>query len=163
MVEFQSTEHQHLIVLSPNRSLTWEANKKILFAMFLVNMVIGLSFAAVGAWLILPFAGLEILLVGIGMYYVCWKLNFKQTITIEAESLTLQKGVYFPKEEWQWQTSQTHLLKQASRYRMSPPTLFLKHLNQRIEIGEFLNRTEKKELREHLAHLGIPILALQSE
>jgi len=44
---------------------------------------------------------------------------------------------------------------------MSAPTLFLKHLNQRVEIGDFLNRTEKITLREHLLDLGIPITTIQ--
>ena len=164
MVEIQSSQSKeskrHLIVLSPNKSMTWETNKKILMAMFVVSMIIGIGFASIGAWMVLPFAGLEITLVGIGMYYVCWKLNFKQTITVEAESFTVQKGVYFPKQEWQWQASQTQLLKQPSRYRMSPPTLFLKHLNQKIEIGEFLNRADKKELQAWLTNVGINMTTL---
>lgn len=167
MVEIQSTQsnnlNEYLIVLSPNKSMTWETNKKILFGMFVVSMIIGISFASIGAWMILPFAGLETMMVGIGMYYVCWKLNFKETIQIEAESFILQKGVYVPKKIWQWQTSQISLLKQPSRYRMSAPTLFLKHLNQKIEIGEFLNREEKKELREHLIDIGIPVITLAVE
>jgi len=167
MVEIQSNhsgnQSEHLIVLSPNKSMSWETNKKILLVMFIVSMIIGISFATIGAWMVLPFAGLEIMLVGLGMYYVCWKLNFKQTIQIQAESFTLQKGVYFPKQEWQWQTSQTNLLKQPSRYRMSAPTLYLKHVNQKVEIGEFLNLSEKKELREHLINLGIPVTTLTAE
>ncbi len=161
MVELHSSEGKHLIILSPNKSMSWETNKKILIALFCFNMSIAMVWAYMGAWMVLPFAGLEVLLVGIGMYYVCWKLNFKQIITVEAESLTLQKGVYFPKEEWQWQTSQTSLVKKPSPYRMSAPTLFLKHLNQRVEIGDFLNRTEKITLREHLLDLGIPITTVQ--
>ena len=125
--------------------------------MFVVVMIIGLSFAAVGAWLVLPFAGIEILALSVGMYYVSWKLNFKQTIEIQAESFTLRKGVYFPKQEWQWQTSQTSVLKKPSRYRMSASTLFLKHLNQKIEIAEFLNRSEKKELLEELKKIGLSV------
>ena len=167
MIEIQSTQSgaskRQQIILSPNKSMTWETNKKILMAMFAVAMIIGISFASIGAWMILPFAGIEVTIVGIGMYYVCWKLNFKQTITLEAESFTVQKGVYFPKQEWQWQASQTYLLKQPSRYRMSPPTLYLKHLNQRIEIGEFLNRTDKKELQKWLRDMGISVTTLAAK
>ena len=167
MIEIQSTQSgaskRQQIILSPNKSMTWETNKKILMAMFAVAMIIGISFASIGAWMILPFAGIEVTIVGVGMYYVCWKLNFKQTITLEAESFTVQKGVYFPKQEWQWQASQTYLLKQPSRYRMSPPTLYLKHLNQRIEIGEFLNRTDKKELQEWLRDMGISVTTLAAK
>ena len=167
MIEIQSTQSgaskRQQIILSPNKSMTWETNKKILMAMFAVAMIIGISFASIGAWMILPFAGIEVTIVGIGMYYVCWKLNFKQTITLEAESFIVQKGVYFPKQEWQWQASQTYLLKQPSRYRMSPPTLYLKHLNQKIEIGEFLNRSDKKELQKWLRDMGISVTTLAAK
>ncbi len=143
--------------------MSWQTNKKILLAMFIVNMIIGISFAAVGAWLILPFAGLEILLVGIGMYYVCWKLNFQETIALEAESFKVQKGVYYPKKSWQWQASQTQLLSQPSKYRLSPPKLFLRHLNETIEIGDFLNREEKKQLLKALSDWGIPLVTLPQQ
>jgi len=163
MVELHSDNSAHLVVLSPNKSMTWETNKKILLVMFFVSMIIGLAFTYVGAWMVLPFAGLEILLVGAGMYYVCWTLNFKQTISIQAESFVVQKGVYYPKHEWRWQTSQTRLIKQASNYRLGTPNLFLKNLNQTIEIGEFLNRADKKTLLESLLNLGIPMTVIPAK
>jgi uncharacterized membrane protein len=156
MVEIHNESPTKLLVLKPNRSMSWQTNKKILLAMLVINMVIGISFALIGAWMILPFAGLEILLVGFGMYYVCWKLNFQETITIEAESFRLQKGVYYPQQSWEWQASNTLILNRPSKYRLSPPTLFLKHLNETVEIGHFLNREDKKRLLNGLLDWGIP-------
>jgi len=157
MIEIQSENDRHQFILGPNRSMSWQTNKKILFVMFIVNMSIALAWAALGAWMILPFAGLEILLVGLGMYYVSWKLNFREVIIFEADSVIVQKGVYFPKQEWCLQKSQTLLLRQNSHYRMSAPDLFLTHLNDKIEIGAFLNRNEKRSIREQFVELGIPI------
>ncbi|RBP53637.1 DUF2244 domain-containing protein [Arenicella xantha] len=163
MVEFSTYDGGHQLVLSPNRSMSWQTNKKILLALFVVNMSIAAAWAMMGAWMIMPFAGLEVLLVGLGMYYASWKLSFKEIITVRADSIVLQKGVYFPKQEWQWQLSQTRLLKQPSSYRMSPPTLRLKHVNEQIEIGRFLNRDEKIVLREHLLKLGTPLTVLATQ
>lgn len=155
MIHIDLNDVSSRLILEPNRSMSWQTNKKILLVMFLVNLMIGVSFALVGAWLILPFAGLEILLVGLGMYYVCWKLNFKEAITVESESFILQKGVYYPKQTWHWQRSDITMIKQPSRYRMSAPKLFLKHLNNSIEVGEFLNRKDKKLLHDALIKLGV--------
>lgn len=160
MIEITTNNSSFLAVLTPNRSMTWEQNKKVLAAMFAVSLVIGLSFVALGAWPILPFAGLEILLVGIGMYYVSWKLNFQETIRIEGDALHIQKGVHYPKYHWRWQASHTQLIKQASRYRLSAPTLFLKHLNERIEIGDFLTKKEKKQLCQALSSHGIHLVTI---
>ena len=98
MVEVQTNNTEERLILSPNRSMSWQTNKRILLAMFLVNMLIALGWTAMGAWMVLPFAGLEILLVGIGMYYVSWKLSFKEILILEADSLIIQKGVYYPKQ-----------------------------------------------------------------
>lgn len=163
MVEIHQNDSQHLIVMSPNKSMDWATNKKILMAMFFVSMLIGISFAYMGAWLILPFAGLEVALVGLGMYYASWKLNFKQTISIQGNSLILQKGVYFPTLEWSWELSNTKVLRRASQYRMSAPSLFLKNFGETVEIGEFLNRKDKLKLRKALQKSGLPILNLASK
>lgn len=162
MLEKQESESLVRIVLTPNRSMSWQTNKKVLLCVLLVNLAIALVWASRGAWLVLPFAGLEVLLLGLGMYYVSWKLNFKEVITIEAESLTLQKGVYFPRQEWQWQLSQTTVVRRPNKYRMSAPNLYLKHLNNQIEIGDFLNRGEKKELLIELKQLGLITQNLKS-
>lgn len=163
MIDIDCNPTGRKLVLEPNKSMSWQANKRILLVMFLVNITIGVSFAFVGAWMILPFAGLEIMLVGIGMYYVCWKLNFKEVITIESDSLILQKGVYYPKRTWQWQRSHTKLIKQPSRYRMSAPKLLLRHLNESVEVGGFLNRNEKKRLRQELQALGLQLSIIPSD
>ncbi|MFT6098095.1 MAG: putative membrane protein [Arenicella sp.] len=155
MVDLETQNEIQRLVITANRSMSWQTNKRILVFMFCVNMLIALSWAAMGAWMVLPFAGLEIALVGFGMYYVSWKLSFKEIIIFEGDSLTLQKGIYFPKQQWDWQRRDTLLIKRPSKYRMSAPTLFLKHLNQSIEIGAALNRVEKKQLREHLIGLGL--------
>lgn len=155
MIEVHQKNNETQLILSPNRSMSWESNKRILWVLFFVNMTIAAAWSVMGAWMVLPFAGLEVLCVGIGMYYVSWKLSFKQIIVINADSLVLQTGVYFPKQEWRWQLSNTLLLRKPNKYRMSAPDLFLKHLNDKVEVGEFLNRKEKKDLRQHLNNVGI--------
>ncbi|GHA18385.1 hypothetical protein GCM10008090_29960 [Arenicella chitinivorans] len=158
MVETHIVGKQIQLIMSPNRSMSWQTNKKILIAMFVVNMTIAACWAWMGAWMVLPFAGLEVMLVGIGMYYVSWKLSFKEILLIEEQSLILQKGVYFPKQEWHWQRDQTRLIRQESRYRLSAPTLKLQYLNQQEEIGQFLNRPEKKQVQRFIEQLGIPVI-----
>lgn len=155
MIELNNQDNLRQVILSPNRSMSWKNNKRILLAIFFVNITIAIAWSAMGAWMVLPFAGLEVLCVGIGMYYVSWKLSFKQIVNIEADSLILQTGVYFPKQEWQWPLSSTCLIIKPSHYRMSAPQFFLSYLNNKIEIGEFLNRKEKKQLKIILHDLGI--------
>ncbi|MEL7289923.1 MAG: DUF2244 domain-containing protein, partial [Pseudomonadota bacterium] len=60
MVEVSTFEHQVQLHLSPNRSATWQQTKHLIaaFALFISSIAIAWSLA--GAWVILPFAGLEV-------------------------------------------------------------------------------------------------------
>ena len=160
MVECHKEGSLTQLVLEPNRSMSWETNKKILLGIFFVNMTIALVWSFMGAWMVLPFAGLEVLCVGIGMYYARWKFSFKHVMLNEAESFKLQKGIYYPKQEWQWQKKNVTVIKRASPYRMSAPTILLKHLNDTVEVGDFLNRKEKKTLVSHFKELGLHIVEM---
>ena len=43
---------------------------------------------------------------------------------------------------------------------MSAPNLYLKHMSQTVEIGDFLNREEKKELVEWFREQLIPVVKI---
>ena len=57
-----------VLIVESNRNLTWQASK-VLF-LFLASCIacVSLFFAMLGAWLVLPFTGLEILIVGGAIY-----------------------------------------------------------------------------------------------
>jgi len=157
MIETALIDGVKQITLSPNKSMSWETNKKILMVMFAVNMTIAGGWVYMGAWPVLPFAGLEVALVGVGMYYASWKLNFKEVIRVHEKELVLQKGVYFPKQEWSINMNQARVLKIPSKYRMSPAKFFLVCNEVKVEIGSFLNLKEKKQLALELSELNLPI------
>lgn len=157
MIETDSINGVKQITLSPNKSMSWEANKKILLVMFIVNMTIAGGWVYMGAWPVLPFAGLEVALVGLGMYYASWKLNFKEVIKIDDDTLVLQKGVYFPKHEWKMSLNEIKVLKIPSKYRLSPAKFIIQYQAERIELGGFLNLKEKKVLAAELQSLRISI------
>lgn len=161
MIDKQTSTDSVQLALSPNKSMSWQTNKKILLAMFMVNMSIAAGWAYMGAWPVLPFAGLEVALVGLGMYYACWKLNFKEVMTISSHSFRLQKGVYFPKQEWSWPRQQVKLIKIPNTYRMSPAKFLLTSKHESVEIGAFLSLAEKKQLSKELTSLNLPIQTQQ--
>jgi uncharacterized membrane protein len=53
------------LTLKRNCSISPAALLRVFIALALVSLAIGAGFAALGAWLVLPFAGLEALLLGV--------------------------------------------------------------------------------------------------
>ena len=136
-----------LIVAEPNRSASWETNKILLIAMCCLSGGIALAFSLVlGAWPILPFAGLEMLALGSALYYVCWKLRYRHVITLEADTVRIQKGHYYPRQQWEIDVDDAALSVTPESHPWDAPKLSLFSKGEEISLGEFLNREDALEL-----------------
>ncbi|MEQ1488387.1 MAG: DUF2244 domain-containing protein [Methylotenera sp.] len=82
------------VIARPNNSLSPSDGVKLLAVMAVVALVIALSFARIGAWLVLPFAGLEILAFAYAFYYVHLHSSDFESITIEEDRVIVEKRNY---------------------------------------------------------------------
>ncbi len=144
------------IVLTPNRSMSWRGNQIFLLGMICLSGMISVGFALIGAWVILPFAGLEMLALGSALYYVSWKLSYQQVIVITEDSVAVDKGVYKPKKSWLFSREALSLSVQPEEHEWSTPVIQLRHKQSLVEIGEFLNQSDCRTLLALLKEHGIP-------
>jgi len=94
MVKINSSNEETLftVTLEPNRSLDWKYSLVFIFIIAITCLSVGFAFYFVGATLILPFAGLEILLVAICVYFVMNQSYQKEVIILSPEKLRIEKG-----------------------------------------------------------------------
>jgi uncharacterized membrane protein len=130
------------IVAQPNHSSTWRANKLALLAIAVPSLGAAVGMAAAGAWPVLPFAGLEMAALGSALYYVNWKLQYRQVITLSDDTVRVEKGHYVPKRSWQLQRAGAALAVTPERHPWESPRLCLYSAELTVPIGEFLNREE---------------------
>lgn len=157
MVITEETSQGLRIILSPNRSMSWRGNQLFLLGMIALSGTISIGFALIGAWVILPFAGLEMAALGSALYYVSWKLSYQQVVTVNDELILVDKGVYRPRKSWQLNRTDVSLSIQPEEHPWSTPVITLRHQQQLIELGEFLNQSDCKELLGLLRDKGIPV------
>jgi uncharacterized membrane protein len=82
------------IVAKPNNSLSPNDSVKLLVVMAVVAVIIALGFARIGAWLVLPFAGLEILAFAYAFYTIYLHADDYESITIEGDSIVVEQKDY---------------------------------------------------------------------
>jgi uncharacterized membrane protein len=58
------------------------------------SLLVGLGFSFAGAWLVLPFAGLEVLAIAYAFFYIHCHSGDYESITIEGDRLTIEKRDY---------------------------------------------------------------------
>ena len=93
MIQIQETsENNFLVEVTPNSSLEGRARLIFLGSLSFVCLIIGIFFFFMGAILILPFAGLEVILV-----LTCFYLSFRwsqqrELIFLTNERIKLERG-----------------------------------------------------------------------
>lgn len=143
------------LVLIPDRSADWKANKRVIAVLGTVCLLVSLGFYLVlGIWMVLPFAGLEIAALFAGLYYAQWKLNYRHIIQIEEHIITLEKGVYKPSKRWTLQRDSVSLVVCPAKHEWEAKSLFLEDnknpASDEIAIGEFLSKVDIQKVIDEL-------------
>ncbi|MEW8395706.1 MAG: DUF2244 domain-containing protein, partial [Candidatus Thiodiazotropha sp.] len=63
-----SDSDEAVLVVQPNRNLTWNQSKWLFLLLAFCISLVGLYFLSLGAWLVIPFPGLQTLIVGVAVY-----------------------------------------------------------------------------------------------
>jgi uncharacterized membrane protein len=80
------------LTLKRNCSISPAGLAGVFVALALVVVAIGAGFAAVGAWLVMPFAGLEVLLLGAAYFMYARRAADYERIVLESGRLTVEVG-----------------------------------------------------------------------
>jgi uncharacterized membrane protein len=155
LVDSRHTDNYITIVLSPNRSATWGQTKSLLLLMALVVIGIAIVWSLVGAWLILPFAGLEVGLLALFMYKGSYASYQQQVITLDDKQIKVEMGVHYPKYNASLTRSRTYLAITEAETEYELIQLCLQDDTQQIPIGQFLNQQERLLAREALQKEGL--------
>ncbi len=142
MVTSLRQRRQLTIVAHPNRSASWRANQLVLLALSVPSLAIATGFALLGAWPILPFAGLELAALGGALYMVNWKLQYRHVITLTDDEVCIDKGFYVPRQRWRFRREHTGLLVRRERHPWDSPGISLQDRGEAVCVGEFLNRDD---------------------
>jgi len=141
--------HQHdestIITLLPNRSASWAETRVFVLVLCATTLIIGLFWTVIGAWMVLPFSGLEAAMVAYLMYRVCQSTYQRQVITCSPSQVLVQFGSQFPKRSWTLPRHGSHLSVTEGRHPLDPRVLKLVDGSHNIELGSFLNREDKEQ------------------
>ena len=139
--------------LRPNGSLGWRAAKWGCAGMILLTAAVATWFTLRGAWLVLPFAGAEMLLLACTLYLACRWSRHAEVILVDRDTLVLQRGHARPEEEHRFQRGWARVVLVRDPSGWYPSRLLLRSHGRSVEIGARLVEEERLELAEELARL----------
>ena len=152
-IETNSEECTHSILLRPNQSTDWKSSLLFITIIAFTCLSIGIGFAFAGAIMILPFAGLEVLFVGICVYLVMKKTYKQEVITLTKEKLKIEKGEGKINQVWEYYRMWSFVSVERPEHPWYPAHIVVTSKGERVPIGDFLTEDEKDDLVNNLERI----------
>jgi|TARA_B110000196_G_scaffold9911_1_gene8341 uncharacterized membrane protein len=135
---------QKTIMVMPNRAMPWQHIMMIYLLVSGVTISIAFSFFTQGLTLILPFAGLELLALGVVLYISAWRSNIKEVVNVNEEKIRIEIGRNVPEEIYELDKAWANIVLERSWNNWYPSRLLLRAHGRQLEIGKFLNEQERQ-------------------
>ncbi|MCU7808002.1 MAG: DUF2244 domain-containing protein [Candidatus Thiodiazotropha sp. (ex Semelilucina semeliformis)] len=148
-VHIGSRSTQTVFIVESNRNLSWQQSKWLFLFLAACICIVSFYFASLGAWLVLPFTGLEILIVGGAIYAQSCCAHRKQIIRVDQSLVEVDESrrrhalKSFPKA-WS-KVVQIH-----DRRGWYPSRLLIGSHGEFVEIGKNLIDDERELLANQL-------------
>jgi uncharacterized membrane protein len=133
-------------VIRPNQSLTLRQAIQVYAAIAIVCLGIGLAFALHGFWTVLPFAGLEILVLGAAFYLCLARSQVREVVSVNASVVTVEKGRQTPEERWECPRVWARVRLEQPHIAWYPSRLAIAFQGRQVELGTFLSEEERRAL-----------------
>ena len=141
----KKNKSNYLISLSPNSSLEGIARIIFLASITFVCGGIAIMFYFFGAFMILPFAGIELTILFIAFYLSFRWSSKKEKIYISQEMVKIEKGVN--RADYLWEEFRTFTSFQIKKDANEITRLSFRSKGEDVFVGDFLNDDDKKKVK----------------
>jgi len=147
----EKNNSNYLITLRPNSSLI--GIYRIIFLASISFICVGIAtvFYFFGAYLILPFAGIEIAILLIAFYLSFKWSSRKELIYISQEIVKIEKGIH--KAEYLWEEFRTFTSFQIEKDANKSLRLSFRSKGDDVIVGDFLNEDDKNILVNEIRNI----------
>ncbi|WP_078083645.1 DUF2244 domain-containing protein [Microbulbifer mangrovi] len=146
------------ILLAPNQSLSLAGNLWVFISLVAVSLGISVAFALAGAWMVIPFAGLEVLLLAVLFGYVYLEGTRREVIRISDDRVMLDTSrgsLKRPVYHREFERDSLAILVRMGSTPAEPASVTFSGPEGCLEVGEFLTDAEKAALVEKLGTCGL--------
>ena len=134
------------LIVTANRSMSWKANMYLAARLGVICMGVAIAMATFGLWMVIPFAGLEIVFIVVCLHLTLKRLSRQEVITIDNDAITLEWGYNRPDVRVNLPRRWSRLSYRCKDSVFEVGELSLAAHGKRYDLGRCLNREEKKAL-----------------
>lgn len=149
-VEHDTSSGCRRIVLQPNIAVNWKQTLIAYGIAATTCLAVAIVFGLAGFWPVLPFAGMEVVLLGWALYVSAHRANECEVVIIGSDRIEVQKGRLRPESSWTLNIYWTEVALEPARHRWYSGRLLLRSQGRVVELGRFLHDDERAALARQL-------------
>ena len=147
MIEVQDNNDSNTrLIVTANQSMSWKANLYLAASLGVVCMGVAIAMAAYGLWMVIPFAGLEVIFIVVCLYLTLKRLSRQEVITVNKDAIKLEWGYNEPDKVVKLPRRWSSLSYRCTDNLFEVGELSLRAHGRQYPVGDCLNREEKKAL-----------------
>jgi uncharacterized membrane protein len=164
MVSFRQDESgDSVFTILPNCSLGWTWMKRLFLFLGACMLAVAAGFMAQGAWLVLPFAGLELVVLAVGVYLNARWASGRELVVLGQRDLRVLRGRRALREAARLPRYWTRVTLLRDPRGWYPSRLLLECHGRRVEVGQVLVESERDDLADDLRarlrfHSSMPLV-----
>ena len=136
--------------LRPNRSATWQEIKLFFAVLATICLGIATGFSLAGFWPVLPFAGIEVAVLGLCLWLSARDCNAVEIIDINGRLLAIEKSNQNTGKTWKFERAWAQIRLEPSKFKQHPSKLLIGSHGKLVHCGSFLTETERRRLAREL-------------
>ncbi|MBA1148701.1 DUF2244 domain-containing protein [Ectothiorhodospiraceae bacterium WFHF3C12] len=156
--EGPTVEGMHF-VLRPDFGGHWRQTVWLYLSLVVTSLAVALFFTALGFWPVLPFAGLELTALGAALYVSARRGAVREVIRISETAVTVERGLHRPETRHSFDRYWSVVELSRPRSEWYASRLFIRSGTRALELGEFLQDGERRELARELTQIIGPMAA----
>jgi len=133
-------------VIRPNCALSWRRTKHLIWLFAACFAAVGGGFVAIGAWLVLPFAGLELVVLATGFYLSALAGHRREVIEISGPVLRVMRGGHRLAEVARFPSNWTQVVLRRDPRGWYPSRLLLRCHGRCLRVAAMVVEDEREEL-----------------
>jgi len=131
------------LILKRNCSISPAGLAGVFAALAVVVLAIGAGFALAGAWLVLPFAGLEVLLLGVAFLLYARRAGDYERIVLDAGRITVEVAEAHSTSRFEMEARRVRVCVENER-------VVLRGAKEQLELGRHLGAVSRAEFAAEL-------------
>ena len=151
--ENENEKTPHVVCVSPNRSLTWRQAVVFYAGVCVGSLGIALMLAVQGYWPVLPFAGLELAVLGVALWITMQRGRYRELIRIFPDRIVIEKGLPEDHRRIEFPLHWARVTLRPAGTGSYPSRLLISSHGRSCEIGRCLTESARRGLRSRLDQL----------